>query len=651
MTQDLYLDFEARSEADITKVGAWAYAEHPSTELLCCGWVLGEEEEVHLWLPGDPVPEEWLIHMDIGGLWVAHNKDTELCLLRRFFNLSPPRWLDTASFASAAGLPRNLHDLGLALHLDIKKLSRAALHALCKPRKLTKKNSEKWWRYEDKPDVYEELYVYCKRDVDLMRHVRRKMPKTAWVMPPREERLSDLTDTMNTRGIEVDLPGVEIARVVVAEHVERLAVEFQELVPGVNPRSPTKVAEALGLWNARKETVREALKESAETPRGRALTILKTLKTSSVSKLAAFQKRATSDGRLHGAMVYMGAGRTGRWSSMGVQLQNLIRGLGAETPDWPAIDKSDDATDRAFAALHNGSFDLMYQNVVRTVGAMMGGFLTDSSTGLLAGDLKQIEPRVLSAWAGDEAKVERFRTGVDTYRRLASRIYNVEPERVDSNQRFMGKRGELGCGYGIGKDKFQGNLKQDFDIDISLEESDRVVKAYREENPKVVSLWYAMDRFAKACVLEQWQTWKQSAEVPKVAFRMIGKWMVMRLPTGRGLWYYEPELVNEGGRFGPELYYWGRDVELGGRWNRVKTYGAKLVENGTQAMARDVMADCLLNLDDAKFHVLFQCHDEAVTADPPDRLEEFTAVMKRPPTWWPDLPVDVDVQWTRRYTK
>jgi DNA polymerase len=401
----LYLDFEARSEVDITEVGARAYAEHPSTELLCCGWVTGLQYPVRLWVPGEEFPHDAETH---AYYWVAHNKDTERFLLLYKLGIVIPssRWIDCATVTSAAGMPRNLHDVGASLKLEVQKQSKTPLLALSKPRKLSKKNSEKWWSRAERPDLYQQLYDYCRGDTDVMRKALAALPPYHWVMPAKEERLAVLTDKMNDLGVEVDLIGVDRASEVVEAHGARLRARFAELYPGVNPKHPLSVSKALGIDNARKETVRDELKRieqgwtGYEADRHEALTVLKTIKTASTAKLKAFRRHACADGRVHGAMVFHGAGRTGRWSSMGVQLHNLVRGLGSGTPDWPAIDESPDAMDTFFDMLHAGLLDLAYKDPTRATAAAMKGFLLDTKDGLLSGDYSQIEARVLVDWAG-----------------------------------------------------------------------------------------------------------------------------------------------------------------------------------------------------------------------------------------------------------
>jgi DNA polymerase len=642
----IFLDFEARSEVDITEVGAYAYAEHPTTEILCCAWVVGLTNEIQLWRPGEPL---WFEIAEYPGIWVAHNKDTERLLLKHKLGLEvpPELWIDCATATSAAGMPRNLHDVAESLHLSIQKLSRTAMLKLARPRKQTKTNSAKWWTREDAADDYATMEDYCKRDVDLMRKALVRLPPYEAILPAKEQRLGVITDKMNDRGVEVDLAGVRRAADVVAEHGARLRAEFAEVMPGVNPKHPPSVAKALGLDNVRKETVRDELAGCTDPKARRALTLLKTIKTASTAKLNAFMRHACSDGRIRGAIVFHGAGRTGRWSSMGVQLQNLVRGLGVSTPDWPAVDSSPDAMDIFFEMLHGGILDMAYSDPTRATAAAMRGFLLDSERGLLMGDYSQIEARVLVSWAGQMDMVEAFRQKKDPYKLMAARIYNKSMETVTKDERFMGKQSVLGAGYGVGVHGFLAMLKVQYDVVIPESEAQRIIDAYRASNRKVVSLWWSMDSLAKKVVAEKPDRFIASDSVPRIGMRMYRDWLVMRLPSGRCLWYFEPELV-ENGR---SIVYWGRNVMKGGKWDRVKTYGGKLVENGTQAIARDAMAEGMIRLDDAGFPLEMTVHDELVAPGSPDELDRFGALMKQAPAWWPDLPLDVEVQHKKRYQK
>lgn len=269
--------------------------------------------------------------------------------------------------------------------------------------------------------------------------------------------------------------------------------------------------------------------------------------------------------------------------------------------------------------------------------------------GLLSGDYSQIEARVLVCWAGQEDTVEAFRQKKDAYKLMASRIYSKPTEQINDDERFMGKQGVLSCGFGVGRFGFQNNLKVQFDIEVTEEYADMVVKAYRAASPRVVTLWSNVEKLAKRVLLEKTKTFVTLPGVDKIHMRMHDKWLLMRLPTGRCLWYFEPEL--EPGDYGMRIIYWGRDVARGGMWSRVDTYGGKLVENGVQAMARDVMAEGMLRLEAAGFPVFMQVHDEIIAPGDDSRLDEYQAIMKQPPRWWPDLPLDVEVQHKTRYQK
>jgi DNA polymerase len=606
--------------------------------------VIGLTDEIQLWVKGEPLPQEWN-YSHARRVWVAHNKDTERMLLWHKLGLWPAEWVDSATVASAAGMPRSLEDVGASLGLPVLKQSSTVFKKLWAPRK-----DGTFYEYDEVPELFDLMYDYCRRDVDVMRKAMSALPAYELVMPRTEQALAVLTDKMNDRGVEVDLAGVDIASRVVEAHGAYLREEFAKLVPGVNPRYGPGVAKALDMANTKKETVRDELAElDPASVKGQSLVLLKTIKTASTAKLAAFSQRSCADSKVHGAMVFHGAGRTGRWSSMGVQLHNLVRGLGASTPDWPAVDTSPDAMDYYFAALHGGYLDLMYSDVTRATAAAMRGFLWAPDTGLLSGDFSQIEARALVTWAGQRDMVEAFKLKKDPYKLMAARIYGKPVETINKDERFMGKQSVLGAGYQVGKFGFMNMLRVQYNVLVSEEESERIVYAYRDANKKVVALWAAVERLAKHVVSTQAQTWKAATDVPLIAMRMHRKWLVMRLPTGRCLWYYEPEIVE--GERGPKIVYWGRDIKKGGKWARVDTYGGKLVENGTQAMARDVMAEAMLRLEDAGFLVVLTVHDEAVAPAPASRIEEFKSILLVQPKWWPELPLDVEVQHTTRYQK
>ena len=622
----IFIDFEARSTISIVDVGAHVYAEHPTTEVLCAAWAVGRSGEIQLWTPDMPVPELWYT----APYWVAHNHDTEERLLVEKFKLPPGRiWTDTATLASAAGLPRALEAICIAMHLPAGKLSSRAMMKLCKPDKKLGRFIEK----TDRPDLFEELYTYCKRDVECMQQVMKRLPPVEWVLPHTEIQLFELNERMNQRGITVDVDAVQIAQAEVNHHKGKLEKEFNEIFPGLSPRSPIKVAAALGIPNCTKATIRDALKTTDVGPRQRAMHLLKDITKSSNAKLKALARRTTQDSKLHGAMVFHGAGRTGRWSSMGVQLQNLPQGAGQQT-------------DALFEALHAGVLSDIYDNPTQAVSSMLRGMLVGP---IISGDFSQIEARCLVKLAGQNDALQLFVDKKDPYKRMASRIYGKPEKDITKSERFMGKQAVLACGYGLGYRGFTRILKTVYDIEIAEETALQVVTAFRDLHPKIVSLWRNTERLVKRALLENAQTWQHNNEVPGIGARCYKSWLCIQLPSKRVLWYYEPSL--EADEKGTQLMYWGRNALKGGAWERVKTYGGKLVENITQAIARDIMGEAMLRLEAAGQKVLLTVHDEIVCEDLGMSEEEFAAIMKWQPAFWPGTPLDVEVQRSRRYQK
>lgn len=644
----LFLDFELHSELDIREVGAYAYAAHASTVPLCCAWAI-DGGPIQLWKHGEKVPTEW---NDPSMTFVAHNHEVEDQVLRECFEIKHLFWYDTAELASMAGLPRSLSDAAEALKLEHKKADSQAMLQLARPRKPSRDNPDRFWRPETRPDLFARLYEYCKQDVEVMRELFSLLPPLPWLYPTSEQVLHDINREMNFFGVVVDTTAVLQAKEAVAKDTARLKARFNAIMPGVNPKSPIVCAEALELPNVQKATVREALK-TATGSRREALEILKILATAATAKLNAFQQRTTA-GRLRGALVFHGAGRTGRWSSMGVQLQNLIRGLGVSGPDWDAIDTRPGAMDRFFGALEAGILEDLYPSVIRAVASAMRGFLTGP---FLVGDFSQIEARCLAKLASQLDLLDDFKFKRDPYKAMAGRIYGKPVTGITKDERFMGKQAVLGCGYGLGPGGFIRMLSEIYGVVVTVQEAERIVGTYRGSNPKIVQLWWAVERLAKQCVLEDWRAFQTSSGTPGIACRMFEhdssrRWLCVRIPSGRTLWYFDPKMRLQHERH--ELTYWGRNAAKGGKWEEVHTYGGKLVENITQATARDIMADAMRRLRGQGFDLRLTVHDEVIAYEhrcDDSRLLQFKQVMEQPPIWWPDIPLEVDAQFTRRYQK
>ncbi|HEU4440158.1 MAG TPA: DNA polymerase, partial [Methylomirabilota bacterium] len=453
-------------------------------------------------------------------------------------------------------------------------------------------------------------------------------------LPPlsdQEQRLWELTVEANSRGVALDTLSLGPA-IAAAEAAEATLAERFEALTGVRPSQVAKAAAALGVKSLAKAEVRRQLRRPDLEPKVReALEARRSFAKSSVKKLRAMQDRVEGDGRLRGALAYCGAERTGRWSSWGVQLQNMPRGLG-------------EGTEEAFEILSFHGLEVLYLDPLKTVSDMLKGFLVGP---FLVGDFAQVEARVLAWLAGQGDLLRAFAAGDDIYCEMAGAIYGHRVGKEDRDaalgiaKRQLGKVAVLGCGYGLGPEKLRTQLDENFDVVASAEVCERTVYAYRRRYPRIPKLWRLLeDGFSHVIVARP----AKSVQVGPVRMgyrELYGRpFAYIQLPSSRALWYFDP-------REGPA--YFGRNIYAGGRWEQVPTYGGKLAENVTQAVSRDLLAEAMLRLDAAGFEVAFTVHDEVV-AEGGD-LAKFKRLLVEAPAWAAGLPISADAFETRRYRK
>jgi DNA polymerase len=639
----IYLDFETRCSLDLKKVGLYNYAE--KAEIICTGWALDDEPvQVAPGLPFDLIMPPG--RPPVGKI-VAHNAGFEKAILDAMGY--SPGWnafIDTAALAASMSLPRKLEHLAQALKLADQKDMAGHRVMLKLSRPKGGWGEEDFWEEEDKPADFATLLEYCRQDVEVMRAcLKRMLPLTT-----QEAAVASLTGRMNDRGVAVDVASLLPAWALLQAKTQAGETRFKQLTGGPGMRSYARAAVALGLPNVQKPTVRRALRDPGLTPRVKeALDLFHRLAKSSPAKLAAMAHRASPDGRARGMLVYAGAERTGRWSGVGIQPQNFPRGMG-------------EATDAAFSALHAGVFEMVYEHPVESLTEMLRGFFKGP---LLVGDYAQIEARTLAWQAGQADLLAVFAKKEDPYSFMASRIYGrpIDKKSTDPSlppgitPRFMGKQVVLGCGYGMGPDKFMSMLADVYDVDIDIAFAYRVVNTYRAVNRSITRFW---DRLGEAArfvvtskkadvVVQAWPAIRGSIAGPTIRMGMteVGglPYLWIQIPSGRRLYYCEPA-VN-----GDNLEYWGRNPYAGGRWDRIHGYGGKFAENITQALSRDLMADAMLRLDAKGFNLVLTVHDEIVAEDDAGLLPAFKEIMLTLPKWAEGLPVDADVFSCGRYRK
>lgn len=650
----VHIDFETRSTVDLRKTGMYVYAEAPTTDVWCACYAL-DEGEVKAWTPGMPPPADLFEAIQAGATLVAHNAGFERAIFAgvmgpRYGWPVPPlgQWTCTAAMAAVMALPRSLDQVGAALGLPIQKdgAGHRLMLQMCKPRRTRDADKVVWW---DDAEKLARLIAYCKTDVEVERLVHTKLRE----LTPSEREIWILDQTINDRGVLVDLEAVAAAKVVVSETLARLNAELGRITRYA-VTSASQVGRMLEWFGQRgiviekldKQTVGELLAASDEGDRDaaeldllgllvkndpdarRVLEIRREAAKSSTAKLEAFAARTCRDGRMRENLLYHGAS-TGRWAGKGAQLQNLPRPKIKGGQQALAFELFDEASPSLTDLL-----DILIGPPMSVVSDCLRGMIVAApGKDLIACDFSNIEGRVIAWLAGQNDLVEMFRSGGKIYETMAAAIYDKPVSAItkDSVERQLGKTAVLGCGYGMGWAKFIATcLKAEPPIPVDENLARLVISRYREKNDRIVAYWGACEAAAIRAVKNP----GQAVACGHVVFGFDGKYLRCMLPSGRKLWYAAPRLEYDE-KFDKEgLTYLGVN-SLTKKWGRQRTYGGRLAENITQAVARDLLAEAMLRLEAAGYPTVLTVHDEIVAEVPLGfgSVKEMEALMSELPEW------------------
>ncbi len=627
MPQDreyLSLDFETRSHVSLPKVGAYRYAAHPSTEIICMSWAIGWDMSPVTWVPGEPIPREFA---EWKGPYRAWNAGFERLIWHHILRLESylklpalDRWYDTAAEAAALSLPRALGKAADVLQVPIQKDAegRKLMLKYSKPRKRKGRPLE-WW--SDPADL-QRIYRYCETDVAAEREVARIMPhlleRDVWLLDQR----------VNDRGIRLDMPLVRAAQAAVEEEREKANARISELTQG-DADSVTKVA-ALTKWinerypevdNLRKDTVKVALSNGPPEDVREALQLRQDVGRTSLAKWFKVDDVVGYRDRARGLLRYHAAG-TGRWGGQLLQPQNFPR------PTVPDVESLIPALLRGESPGMEALVSLLRSMVIPADGHRF-----------MSGDYSQIELRIL-AWLSGGTWLDK------PYHRMAGVIYGVPWETIekDTPEYGIGKNAELGCGYGMGWKKFKDYVYTATGSTPDDDMAKRAVYAYRDSHKNVTNYWREVEEAALAALRNP----DEVQRVGRVRYLAQGQFLWAVLPSGRGIGYALPKIVMQETPWGterPAIQYEGIDTRSGGRvWGTIQTYGGHLVENIVQAVARDIMAEAMLRLEAAGYPVVLTVHDEILCEVPEGQgsLEEFEQLMTVKPTWGETAPVEAE---------
>ena len=632
----LHLDIETYSSAPLPKCGVYRYCDAPDFEILLLSYAFDDAPVVTVDMAcGETLPDAFLHALeDANILKIAHNAAFErVCFSKHLGHwLDPAQWRCTMVMAWYQTLPGKLADVAVALNVTEKKMEEGKdlIRYFSMPCKATKTNGGRTRNLpRHAPEKWATYKAYNAQDVETERAVYKALLHHA--LPEHEWALYALDQRINDRGVRVDRLLVKNAMAVDLAFSQQAFQRAQELTGLENPGSVSQLKAWLADMDMPMESLsKRIVQEKAAGAEGIVKELLELrleLSKTSVKKYESMARCICKDGRVHGLLQFGGASRTFRWAGRLVQAQNLPQN---HLPDLNLARDIVRSGDEEQLELLFGSVPNTLSELIRTA------FIPRDGCRFIVADFSAIEARVLAWLAGEEWVLEEFRGKGKIYEATASRMFHIPQETIvkghpNYEYRQKGKQATLSCGYGGGV----GALKA-MGAKMPEEEMQPLVDAWRAANPNIVRFWNALGNAASEVIEKH-----NSVRVGKVmVYRKEGH-MLIRLPGGRDLCYLSPRFVTN--RFGSRgIGYLA--ASAGGKMELQETFGGKIAENCTQAIARDLLAHAMLNLEAAGYPIVFHVHDEAVMEVPIGQgsVEEACRVMAIPPDWARDLPLRAD---------
>lgn len=652
----MLIDFETYSSVNLRDCGAYPYMASPDFSPLIMTYRYGVDGQTKI------AQGEAEIKWALRGLnerehvtFVAHNANFERLVLSRIFDyapgtfIPPERFIDTMAMGRSLGFPGSLADLSRALHVEEKSSAGTALiQMFCVPSKKTGRAATP----EERPEEWAAFCRYAVQDVDTMVEVYQALITRYGGFPKGEREVWNADQRINDRGILVDaelaVRCMDIAAVVKDLHLQRMGVisglanpnSTAQVLAWVNRRlveagvmddqndipvfkdtgAPLKSVDKASVAYLLSRTdlprdVRTFLEERAAS------------NASSVAKFKAMTNRLGVGNRVRGTIQYFGA-HTGRWAGRGVQLQNL-----------PSVTAGGDEATQAFVdRVMNEPAENFSISELKPL--IRGALMAPAGQTLTVCDYSAIEARVLAWLAGEEWVLEAFRAGRDIYIETAARMFHV-PYDEARPLRKKGKVAVLALGYGGGINALKAMGAEGTDAEL-----EEIKQTYRAANPRIAKFWADMDRAMR----------NRSGRVGEyiTVHPKANGLVTIKLPSGRELFYHKLHFRT--------VSKFDKEVEalhfLDPKSHRavIPTYGGRLTENVTQAVARDVLAHALVNLDKENVPVVAHVHDEVIAEGgvTVERMKELMgAGVGNPlaPPWSEGLPLAAEGYYCARYRK
>lgn len=660
MIKEMSIDLETYSDVDISKCGAYKYAESENFEILLFGVLIdGGDVQVFDLACGDTIPDDILAALSDYTVtkWAFNANFERICLsnwLRKHHPahfkgysipedpaskyLDPASWKCTMIWSAYMGLPLSLEGVGAVLKLQDQKMKEGKdlIKYFCCPCKPTKVNGGRTRNLpEHAPDKWETFKTYNKRDVDVEMAIKQRLSK--FPVPDFVWEEYHLDQEINDRGIMLDMDVVENAIAFDEKSKAELMIAMQNITNLDNPNSVVQMkqwlsdngieAESLG-----KKDVAAMIKDT-DGDVAAALKLRLQLAKSSVKKYQAMQNAVCKDGRAHGMFQFYGANRSGRWAGRLIQLQNLPQNHMNDLADARELVRTGDYD----------SLELLYDDIPDTLSQLIRtAFIARPGYKFVVSDYSAIEARVLAYLAGETWRSKVFAEGKDIYCASASQMFGVPVEKhgINSHLRQKGKIAELALGYGgsVGALISMGAL----DMGLTEDELQPLVDSWRASNPNITAFWWNVDNAVKTAI-----KMKVPTEVNGIKFLCRSGMLFIKLPSGRTLSYVKPRIGEN--RFGGEsVTYEG--IGSTKKWERIESYGPKFVENIVQAVSRDLLCFAMRNLSHC--FICGHVHDELIIECSQDvDYKSICNIMSRSPDWMPDILIRGDGYETPFYKK
>lgn len=691
----LYLvpDFETVSMIDLKKCGAWRYAEDITTNVLTLRWAFSgpdRTQDIGIWHPGDPYPQDFIDATEEGRWFVAHNTGFEKAMWRCHMmpvygwpDIPDKFWDDTLARCAQLAIPQDLDSVVRILRLPALKDNEASAEVIGLSKPDRRGNLPKIT-----PDILARADEYCADDCRAQKGLRERVG----TLTPAERQVWLLDQRINQRGVRLDMDLIAKMQQIVDDATVPMTAEFARITGGLKLGS-TKVKDwchrqGVMIPNMQKDTLTAWLKEEDydaedyeelagdDAPEDhtmpydvrRALHIKQLVGSASVKKLARARQCVSSDGRARGLLQYHGAG-PGLWAGRLLQPQNFPRGTITSNKD----EEAEDFVARKIDALMTGDADyvqsLIGSPVETVVSALRHIIIPTEGRELVVGDFAGIQARIALAGAGQHDKTALMASGVDTYIDMACDIFSMvkpnwawpkeqlkpwikEFKAQHTEKRQIGKNTILGCGFQMGWKKF----RMRYCSNKPPEFAQAAVNTYRKIwAPEVPKLWAGLEEAACNTV---W--YRTPHEAYGVLYRLEDNWLVATRPSGAKQFYFNPQPVRKEMQWStpeqPDVRRsWTFQAKKMGKWVTIDAFGGLLTENFASGLARDLLVAAMFKAERNGLPLVLTVHDEIVSdaLKRPDNAAVLKQIMEDRPQWAIDmkLPVEAETWAGDRYRK